>query len=189
MLDFTLLFGFILFVVVVNRWLKTNADEQNRVNEKHEQKKLMILIPFFLLPFFSCNNNNGNTASNKTDTSRMDTAPANYEVYFTQEDLDSLKNEVPDSVGKVFSRREYDGMRLFMLHCNKCHPGGEKGFGPSLVDKNLPDFLIHFQVRNGLGDMPAFTKEELPKDDVKKIVLFIHALHEDYDDYQNNPDY
>lgn len=186
MLDLTLLLGFIIFVVVVNRWLKTSAEEQERINEQRDRRNLMILIPAFAFSFFSCNNDNN---SSRIDSSRADTSRANYEVYFTQQDLDSLKNEVPDSLGKVFSRREYDGMHLFMLHCNKCHPGGEKGFGPSLIDKDLPDFLIHFQVRNGLGDMPAFTKEELPKDDVKKIILFIHALHDDYKDYKSNPDY
>jgi mono/diheme cytochrome c family protein len=77
-----------------------------------------------------------------------------------------------------FSREEFAGMKLFMHHCNKCHPGGEKGKGPSLIDKKLPDFLIHFQIRNGLGDMPAFKEKDLPKEDVKKIIRFVRWLRE-----------
>ena len=56
---------------------------------------------------------------------------------------------------------EFEGMKLFMRTCNKCHPGGEKGIGPSLNDKALPNFLIHWQVRLGVGDMPKFTDEQL----------------------------
>ena len=55
---------------------------------------------------------------------------------------------------------------------------GQKGKGPSLVDKKLPDFLIHFQIRNGLGDMPAFKEEDISKADVKKIILFVKLLRE-----------
>jgi len=41
MLDFTLLFGVVVFVIAVNRWLKTTADEQNRINEQRERKHLL----------------------------------------------------------------------------------------------------------------------------------------------------
>jgi hypothetical protein len=78
----------------------------------------------------------------------------------------------------LFTKGEFAGMKLFMTHCNRCHPGGEKGKGPSLNDKALPDFLIHFQVRQGLGDMPAFKKDQLSKEDVKNIILFVHMLRE-----------
>lgn len=99
-----------------------------------------------------------------------------YDYVLTQADLEE-KDDETDSVTRIgVSQKEMEGMRLFMKHCNRCHPGGEKGEGPSLVDQKLPDFLIHFQVRNGLGDMPSFKKEELPKEDVRKIISFIHLL-------------
>lgn len=102
--------------------------------------------------------------------------------YITQKDIDEIEKEKPDPTGNItFSRSEFQGMKLYMHHCNRCHPAGGKGKGPSLVDKKmLPDFLIHFQVRNGLGDMPKFTKEKLPKENVKKIVLFIRLLREQH---------
>jgi hypothetical protein len=186
MLDLILLFGLIVFVVVVNRFFKTTAEEQHRVNAQRNRKNLFIAVPFAIAFLSACGDHNRNS---NVDSSMIDSTSVTYQPYMTQEDFDSIKDAMPDSVGIVLSRNEYQGMRLFMMNCNKCHPGGEKGFGPSLIDKNLPDFLIHFQVRNGLGDMPAFTKEQLPKEDVKKIVLFIHALHDDYKDYQSNPNY
>ena len=71
---------------------------------------------------------------------------------------------------------EFDGMKLFMQHCNKCHPGGEKGKGPSLNDKALPNFLVHWQVRLGVGDMPKFTDEQISKEQLQKITAFVRLM-------------
>jgi|ERR1051326_4329629 mono/diheme cytochrome c family protein len=80
--------------------------------------------------------------------------------------------------GVSFSAEEFDGMRLFMKFCNKCHPGGEKGRGPSLNDKKLPNFLIHWQVRLGGGKMPDFKKDEISKEELNKIVSFLRLMRE-----------
>lgn len=98
--------------------------------------------------------------------------------YVTDEDIKDLQRGEPDSSDITFTKGELRGMKLFMAHCNRCHPAGQKGKGPSLVDKKLPDFLIHFQIRNGLGDMPAFKEKDIAKDDVKKIILFVRLLRE-----------
>ena len=71
---------------------------------------------------------------------------------------------------------QFQGMKLFMKHCNKCHPGGEKGKGPALNDKGLPNFLIHWQVRLGVGKMPQFKKGEISKEEVKQIIAFVRLL-------------
>lgn len=71
-----------------------------------------------------------------------------------------------------------EGKLLFHNYCNKCHPDGTAGLGPSIINKPLPDFLIRFQIRNGLGVMPAFKKEYLPDEDVKKIISYINALQD-----------
>jgi len=128
---------------------------------------LLLTVLMFCFVFQSCDNNSTVTTSDE-------------DSYVTQKYIDDLKNEKRDPSGVIsFSRSEYQGMKLFMHHCNRCHPGGDKGKGPSLINKkNLPDFLIHFQIRKGLGDMPKFSKEKLPKENVKKIILFIHLLRE-----------
>ena len=68
------------------------------------------------------------------------------------------------------------GQVAFMGKCDKCHPGGDAGLGPSLNNKALPGFLLEFQARNGLGAMPPFDHEELSEPDLDDIVLYLKAL-------------
>ena len=83
----------------------------------------------------------------------------------------------PVSSGPVtLTLDEFEGMKLFMRHCNKCHPGGEKGRGPALNDKDKPNFLIHWQVRLGRGDMPKFTEEQISKGQLKQITAFVKRM-------------
>ncbi len=67
------------------------------------------------------------------------------------------------------------GEQLYMIHCQKCHPSGEAGLGPSLNRNPAPGFLKRFQMRHGLGVMPAFSKGELSHSDLKDISKYIHA--------------
>ena len=78
----------------------------------------------------------------------------------------------------TLTKDQFEGMKLFMRNCNKCHPGGERGKGPSLNDKSLPNFLIHWQVRLGGGDMPKFTDEQISKPQLKQIVAFVKLMQE-----------
>ena len=133
--------------------------------------KLTYTVIFVIAVLFSCNNKE-TFAENKEDLIAM-----------TNEEINSITEEDSVTAGKIyFSKSEFEGMKLFMKHCNQCHPGGEKGKGPSLNDKNLPDFAIHFQIRNGLGDMPAFKKNEISKENVKKIILFARLMRETAND-------
>jgi mono/diheme cytochrome c family protein len=67
------------------------------------------------------------------------------------------------------------GERVFMAHCHACHPGGNAGLAPALNDKPLPGFLIGFQVRRGLGAMPAFGEDEIPPADLDALVAYLMA--------------
>ncbi|WP_224995830.1 cytochrome c [Cesiribacter sp. SM1] len=68
------------------------------------------------------------------------------------------------------------GKVLYDRYCNTCHPGGSSGLGPALNNKPLPGFLIRYQIRHGLGVMPAFSKEVIPPEDSKKIVAYMKAV-------------
>jgi cytochrome c5 len=68
------------------------------------------------------------------------------------------------------------GEQAFAIHCHQCHPRGEAGMGPSLNDKPLPTWLIRFQVRNGLGAMPAFNSDQLPPSDLDALLRYMKAL-------------
>lgn len=67
------------------------------------------------------------------------------------------------------------GERLFMLHCQKCHPAGEGGLGIAINPVPVPQFVKRFQVRHGLGVMPAFKKDEISKSDLKAISKYMRA--------------
>jgi len=68
------------------------------------------------------------------------------------------------------------GRRVWMIKCDRCHPGGEAGLGPATNDKPLPEFLIATQIRTGLGAMPAFNKEELSDGDVAAVIAYMKAI-------------
>ena len=68
------------------------------------------------------------------------------------------------------------GEALFDRHCNKCHVGGEAALGPAINDKPFPKFLMHTQVRVGMGAMPSFKKEEISDEEVDLILDYLKAL-------------
>lgn len=74
------------------------------------------------------------------------------------------------------SEKIQKGEVVFMEYCNGCHPGGETGLGPAINNKPLPGFLIKFQVRNGLGVMPAFKQEVISSEELDQMVAYLKAL-------------
>ncbi|MHA4739127.1 c-type cytochrome [Dyadobacter sp. MSC1_007] len=67
------------------------------------------------------------------------------------------------------------GEQLFMIHCQKCHPGGEGGLGIAINSNPAPGFVKRLQMRHGLGVMPAFSKKELSRSDLKDISSYMRA--------------
>jgi mono/diheme cytochrome c family protein len=68
------------------------------------------------------------------------------------------------------------GEIAFDEHCSHCHPGGEKGLAPAINNKPLPGFLIKFQVRHGIGAMPAFSSKEIEDEELDVLVKYLKAL-------------
>jgi mono/diheme cytochrome c family protein len=76
----------------------------------------------------------------------------------------------------VASRAEVaQGEKVFMRHCQKCHPAGEAGVGPAINSNPAPQFIKRFQMRHGLGVMPSFDRNEISKDDLRNISKFLKA--------------
>jgi mono/diheme cytochrome c family protein len=71
--------------------------------------------------------------------------------------------------------RVANGERVYMMHCQKCHPGGEGGLGPSINANPAPQFIKRFQSRHGLGVMPPFKKNEISKQDLRDMSKYIRA--------------
>jgi mono/diheme cytochrome c family protein len=69
-----------------------------------------------------------------------------------------------------------EGRRVFLQHCHVCHPGGEAGLGPALNNKPAPAALIKFQVRHGLGTMPAFKEDRIGPAELDALAAYLVAL-------------
>jgi mono/diheme cytochrome c family protein len=70
--------------------------------------------------------------------------------------------------------RTKNGQEKYMRFCESCHPAGSSGLGPAII--STPSFLKRFQVRHGLGTMPAFKKDVLPKKDLDDVIRYIKAI-------------
>lgn len=66
-----------------------------------------------------------------------------------------------------------NGEKVYMLHCQKCHPAGEAGLGPAINSNPAPQFVKRFQVRHGLGVMPSFKKDEISVDNLRDISEYL----------------
>jgi mono/diheme cytochrome c family protein len=75
------------------------------------------------------------------------------------------------------SKNEYvvNGEKVYMVHCDKCHPAGEAGLGPAINSNPAPQFVKRFQMRHGLGVMPSFTTNEISRDDLRDISAYLRA--------------
>jgi mono/diheme cytochrome c family protein len=69
-----------------------------------------------------------------------------------------------------------NGQQVFMRECHQCHPGGEAGLGPAINDKPLPGFLMRFQIRNGFGAMPAFSRDDISPEELDDLVSYLREL-------------
>ncbi len=78
------------------------------------------------------------------------------------------------------------GEQVFAANCNQCHPGGSGGLGLSLNDKPLPGWIIKYQVRNGLGAMPAFSATRLDEHELDALVTYLVRLRKESS--KNDPD-
>lgn len=68
------------------------------------------------------------------------------------------------------------GRQVFDTYCYKCHNEGEGGMAPVLNNKPLPKPLMGFQVRHGLGAMPAFDEQQINDEDLDTLLDYIVAL-------------
>lgn len=68
------------------------------------------------------------------------------------------------------------GQVVYNTYCHKCHPGGEAGLAPAINNKPLPGFLIRFQVRNGVGTMPAFKENVISDEDLDDLLAYMKVL-------------
>jgi mono/diheme cytochrome c family protein len=84
-----------------------------------------------------------------------------------------------DAIGRPVAKASAEverGKVVFQQQCDRCHPGGEGGLGPSLNDKPLPAFLMKTQVRAGLGAMPGVAEDRVSQEQMDDLIAYIKAL-------------
>jgi mono/diheme cytochrome c family protein len=86
------------------------------------------------------------------------------------------RGEPLDRVPVLDTAAEQNGQIVFMRNCDQCHPQGDGGLGPALNNKPAPPALIKFQVRRGLGAMPAFSEEDITDAELDDLVAYVVAL-------------
>ncbi len=77
---------------------------------------------------------------------------------------------------RLASAEAETGERMFMAHCQQCHPGGAAGLGPAINNKPLPAALMRYQVRHGLGAMPEFDEGAISDAELDALVAYLQEL-------------
>ena len=84
--------------------------------------------------------------------------------------------EEPHEEDMVLSDEAKEGFEVYRtVGCASCHGAqGEGGVGPALAG-HTPE-QVRQQVRNPVGNMPPFSREQLSDEDLEKIVAFVQSL-------------
>ena len=72
------------------------------------------------------------------------------------------------------NQQQARGEVVFSNYCSKCHDGGHSALAPGILP--VPDVLIRFQVRHGLGVMPAFGEDRLSDAQLDDLLAYLDAI-------------
>lgn len=86
----------------------------------------------------------------------------------------STRRSLPLEGPLTLNEHEQQGEKVFMEHCQRCHPHGEAGLGPAI--NPAPGFGKRFQIRHGLGAMPAFDEKHISDKELDNVVSYLKAL-------------
>lgn len=86
----------------------------------------------------------------------------------------STRRSLPLKGPLTLTAHEKSGEKVFMEHCQRCHPHGEAGLGPAI--NPAPAFGKRFQIRHGMGVMPAFDEEHISDKELDQVVSYLKAL-------------
>jgi mono/diheme cytochrome c family protein len=68
------------------------------------------------------------------------------------------------------------GDTIFARYCNTCHPGGERGVGPSLIMKNYSVEEMKATVRHGKAQMPGFGASIISDEELDALVSYVQGM-------------
>ncbi|MEM8606199.1 MAG: cytochrome c [Myxococcota bacterium] len=68
------------------------------------------------------------------------------------------------------------GEVVYATFCDGCHPGGQGGDGPKLIDLSASPSQMRYKVRNGSDDMPAFGESKISDQDLEALLSYTVTL-------------
>jgi mono/diheme cytochrome c family protein len=68
------------------------------------------------------------------------------------------------------------GEVVFKENCNGCHPGGQKGYGPTIAGNPEPVAEVRMVVREGKGRMPSFGADKISADDLEALLAYVQSI-------------
>ena len=83
-------------------------------------------------------------------------------------------SEPRTGVFRPANEQQARGEIVFSNYCSKCHDGGHSGLAPGILP--VPDALIRFQIRHGLGVMPAFPEDRLSDAQLDDLLAYLDAI-------------
>lgn len=86
----------------------------------------------------------------------------------------STRRSLPIAGPLTLNDHEQAGQKVFMQHCQRCHPHGEAGLGPAI--NPAPSFGKRFQIRHGLGAMPSFGEELISDQELDNVIAYLEVL-------------
>src|SRR5687768_1944788 len=86
----------------------------------------------------------------------------------------SPRRSLPLEGPLALDQNEQRGEKVFMENCQRCHPGGEAGLGPAI--NTASSFTKRFQIRHGLGAMPAFDENMISDQQLENVLSYLKAL-------------
>jgi len=77
------------------------------------------------------------------------------------------------------SSTDLTGEQIFIRSCNTCHPGGNKGLGPSILninEKYPEDEMLKALIRKGKGIMPGQPANVIDDIELNRLVAYLRNL-------------
>lgn len=69
------------------------------------------------------------------------------------------------------------GAEVFATFCDGCHPNGESGIGPSLIDHPESPADSRRVIREGDGRMPGFDQSQISDSDLENVLAHLQASY------------
>lgn len=121
----------------------------------------------------------------ESDTAEILTGGASSEVGLKKGKVGTSETELEKADTKEIMLKQ--GKKLFILHCDACHPGGGKSYMSDIIKGDEffrvydNDEKIKKVIRNGYrsekADMPSFEESELSDFDMDSIILYLKTLN------------